>query len=393
MKDNNSRIALVHDFLVHVRGGEKTFLALHELYPTAPVYVLVANRNKVTELNGMDIRESFVGKLPFARRHFRSFLLLYPLATESFDLSTYDLVISSSALFVKNVRVGPRTCHICYCHTPNRHLWNDAAEATAPEANARLGSLLLPPVLDYLRRWDESCSHRVDYFVANSKTTALRIARYYGRTAEVIHPPVDVDFFSPSNDYQDYFLVVAHLVPYKRVDLAVWAFASLRDRLVIVGKGPEWGRLHHLAGPNVTFLGSVSPERLRSLYERCRALIVPTLEDFGIATVEAQACGKPVIAYRGGGSTEIVLEGQTGVFFEEQTWESLLAALERFKQMHFNPLDIRTNAERFSKDVFRERIRTFVEAKLAEFQNGRNRRGEGRGPAHPAMRHQGGRER
>ncbi len=362
------RVALVHDFLVHIRGGERTMLALHELYPEAPIYVLVADRKCMAGLKGVEIRESFVGKFPFVRRHFRAFLPLYPLATESLDLSGYDLVLSSSALFVKNIRTAPYTCHICYCHTPNRYLW---ANGTAIRPGGNSGGaqrLLLAPLLAALRMWDLRGTSRADYFLANSETTAVRIARFYGRPAEVVYPPVDVHAFQVSTRDAGYFLVVAHLVPYKRVDVVVRAFASLRERLIVVGGGPELRRLQGLAGQHTTFLGTVSENTLHSLYENCRALVFPALKDFGIAAVEAQACGKPVIAFRAGGLTEIVREGLTGLFFEEQEPDSLVQALERFKRYSFDPQTARANAERFDKAVFLRQIKLFAETKWKEFR-------------------------
>jgi glycosyltransferase involved in cell wall biosynthesis len=366
------KIALAHDFLVHIRGGEKVLLALQEVYPDAPIYALVADKRKVREVQSLDVRESFMSRAPLVRRFFRAYLPFYPLAAESLDFSGYDLVLSTSSLFVKNILTSPSTCHICYCHTPNRYLWGQEMYEGREEKSLR--DRLLSPLLARMRAWDEKCSDRVDYFVANSGTTAERISRFYHRAAEVIHPPVDIETFRPTAEHEGFFLCVAHLVPYKRIDLAIQAFASLGKRLVVVGRGPERTRLQRLAGPDVQFLGAVPRETLHRLYETCRALVVPTFEDFGIVTVEAQACGKPVIAYRAGGSTEIVIENETGVFFDEQSAASLADAVVRFEKQRFDPAVVRANVERFDKKIFQHRMRELVDARLSEFQRGVNPR-------------------
>ena len=266
--------------------------------------------------------------VPGARRWFHWYVPLYPLAVRSMDLSAYDLVLSSSSAWVHGVRVRPDAVHICYCHTPFRYAWSHFPEG--PGHDARV--VAIKPFLRWVRRRDIKKARRVDQYIANSGVTQRRISEYFGRDSTVIHPPVDTTQFFLSEDVGDYFLVVAPLVPYKRVELAVEAMNRLGLPLVVVGTGPQQRKLRALAGPTVQFLGYMPDAELRSLYSRCRALVFPQEEDFGLVPIEAMASGRPVVAYGAGGALEWMVDGITGIMFPEQTVDSLIAAITRFKR-------------------------------------------------------------
>jgi glycosyltransferase involved in cell wall biosynthesis len=312
-----------------------------------------------------DIRTSFMDRLPFVKRYHQPFLPLYPLAFESFDFTGYDLVISNKSGFCHGVITSPDTLHICYCLTPTRFLWDYSGYAER-ERLRRLARLALPPFLNYLRLWDRAAADRVDHFVAISRTVQRRIAKYYRRDSAIIHPPVDTSKFTPGDSRDDYFLIVSRLVPYKRIDLAVRAFNELGLPLVIIGDGRDRDSLRALARPNIKFLGHVPDEKIGDYFARCRAFILPGQEDFCIAPVEAQAAGRPVIAYAAGGALDTVREGVTGNFFHEQTPEALIKAIKEFDETGYAPAVIRRHAERFDKRVFKERISEFIKEKYAE---------------------------
>ena len=361
------RIAIVHEWLTTMRGGEKCLEAMCELFPHADLYTLVHVRGSTSAtIERMSITTSFVQNLPFSKRAFRYYLPLFPLAVERFDLTEYDLVISSHHCVAKGVRTGPKTLHICYCHTPMRYIWNQYDEYFGRKAGiiTRAGARLFR---DYLRRWDVRTAENPHHFVANSNNVRKRIEQIYHRTADVIYPPVDVDSFQVSMRADDYFLVAGALVPYKRVDLAVEAFNETGQNLVVAGAGPESLRLKLLAKANIEFVGWQSNEKLRSLYSGCRALIFPGEEDFGIVPLEAIASGKPVIAYGKGGALETVMDGETGLLFPEQTVESLLQALRRLNAVRFEPAALRTHAMKFDKTVFLSRLREYVKKRWEVF--------------------------
>lgn len=373
------RVALVHYWLVAHRGGERVVEALGEIFPQADIFTLVYDPERTTaEIRRHRIQSSFIQKLPFGRSHYRAYLPLFPLALEHFDLRGYDLVISSESGPAKGVLPDPETCHICYCHTPMRYLWNlyhDYRARAGP-----LTRLAMPFFAHYLRQWDLASASRVDYFVANSCNTARRVRRYFARESRVIYPPVDVGRFSYSATAGSYYLAVAEMVPYKRIDLAVEAFNRLGTRLLVVGQGPEFKRWRRLAKPNVEFLGFVEDGALAELYSSCRALIFPGEEDFGITPLEAQACGRPVIAYERGGALETVIGyyreggGQvaecTGLLFARQTVDDLVAAVQRFEQIEgqFRPAFIRAHAEGFDVSRFKREMGAFIAEKLSDFR-------------------------
>lgn len=360
------RVAIVHDWLNQKGGAEAVLEALVEMYPQSPVYTSMYWPQAMPQAyRSWDIRTSFMDKLPLVKRYHQPFLPLYPLAFESFDFTGYDLVISNKSGFCHGVITSPDTLHICYCLTPTRFLWN-YREYVQREGVARLARLALPPFLNYLRLWDRAAADRVDHFVAISRTVQQRIAKTYRRDPIIIHPPVDTSKYTPSDSHDDYFLIVSRLIPYKRIDLAVRAFNELGLPLVIIGDGRDRNSLRALAGSNIKFLGHVPDERVGDHFARCRAFIFPGQEDFGIAPVEAQAAGRPVIAYAAGGALDTVREGVTGAFFYEQTPEALMKAVKEFDETRYDPASIRRHAERFDKRVFKERLSAFIEEKLAE---------------------------
>lgn len=354
------RVALVHDYLNQMGGGEKTLLALAQIFPGAPIYTSIYEPSRVDNaFRSLDIRTSFMQGLPFVKRHHQPFLPLYPFAMESFDLRDYDLVLSDSSAFAKGIVTRPETTHICYCHTPMRWAWN-FEDYIERERIGRMGRLALAPFISWLRLWDYASAARVDAYIANSPVVAARIAKYYRRESVIIPPPVDVTRFQVSTRREDYFLVTSRLVPYKRIDLAVRAFTKLGLPLRIVGSGRDEASLRKMAGPNVRFMGRLSDEQVREQMAGCRAFIFPGEEDFGITPVEAQACGKPVIAYGAGGALSTVIEGATGLFFREQTPEALAEVVSNFRDEQFHPLTIRRHAEQFDTARFAERLTRFI---------------------------------
>ena len=364
--ESKMKIALVHDWLNQYGGAERVLEVLHDLYPDAPVYTSIYEPSALPEAyRRWDIRTSFMQRLPLVKRRHQPFLPLYPLAFEQFDFTGYDLVISNASAFCHGVLTGPATGHICYCLTPTRFVWN-YQEYARDENIGALARRTLPLALGQLRLWDRVAADRVDHFVAISRAVAERIAKYYRRSSAVIHPPVDCSSFRPADVRDDYFLVVSRLIPYKRVDLAVRAFNELGLPLVVAGDGRDRARLERLAKPNIRFLGRVSESALCDLYARCRGFIFPGEEDFGLTPLEAQASGRPVIAYAAGGALDTVVEGETGLFFRERTPESLAAAVRRFHAAEFDPRAARENALRFDVPLFKQRFAAFVAEKLAE---------------------------
>jgi glycosyltransferase involved in cell wall biosynthesis len=354
------KIALIHDYLNQYGGAERVLEELHALFPDAPIYTsMYAPARMPPAYRSWDIRTSFIQRLPFAQSHHQPFLLLYPLAFESFDLAAYDIVISNSSAWAKGILTSPRTLHICYCLTPMRFAWS-YKDYVERERIPALPRFFLPLAMNYLRNWDVASANRVDRFIAISRVVQARIQKYYRRPSEIIYPPVNTDAYQPVAEPDDFYLVVSRLIPYKRIDLVVEAFRHLDRRLVIVGDGRDRAALRRRAGPNVEFRGRVPDAELKRLYATCRGFIFPGEEDFGIAPVEAQAAGRPVIAYAAGGALDTVLDGVTGVHFAEQTPEALIEAVRRFERLQFDPLTIRTNALRFDRAVFQTRIREFV---------------------------------
>ncbi len=354
------RLALVHDWLNQMGGAEDVLEALVGLYPTAPVYTSMYWRDGMpAAYRQWDVRPTWMDRLPGIYRHHQPYLPLYPLAFSRLDLSRYELVLSNKSGFCHGVRAGPQTVHVCYCLSPTRYVWGFEAYAAREAIPAPL-RWALRPLVRWLRRWDYKAAQRVDHFVAISSQVQARVKRFYGRESSIIYPPVDTQSFQPVSRPGDYFLIVSRLVPYRRIDLAVRAFNRLGLPLVIAGDGRDREALQAMAGPNVTFLGYVSDAERDDLLARCRAYVLPGEEDFGIAPVQAQAAGRPVIAYAAGGALDTVVPGQTGLHFHQLTPESLAEAVTRFDDLRFDPDLVRRHALRFDKSVFEGKLGAFV---------------------------------
>lgn len=351
------RVAIVHDYLTQFGGAERVLKVLMDMFPHAPVYTLVHDA-RVTKgfLNQSRIRTSFLQKVPLARSKHRLFPLVMPLAVEQFNLAAYDLVISASHSFGKGVITKPETLHVSYCFTPLRYAWDDSHRYVREFGVPRVIRSLLPLALSYVRVWDALAADRVDHFVAISHFVAERIRKYYGRGAAVVYPPVDTETFRPAPSPGGRFLVVSRLLPYKRIDLAIEACNLLRLPLDVVGTGPEEERLRQLAGPTVRFLGFQPDAVTAPLYARARAFLFPQEEDFGITTLEAAAAGRPVVAFRGGGALETVVEDTTGVFVDQQDAGSLAAGIEKLLRQKWDAAVIRQHALQFSTERFQERF-------------------------------------
>lgn len=361
------RIALVHDYLVQYGGGERVLEALCELFPRAPIYTLVYDeKNILGAFKDRMIRTSFLQKIPLARSKHRLFPLLMPLAIEEFDLSKYDLVISTSNSYAKGINAT--SMHICYCHTPMRYAWDDCHKYLREFGYPSILKKVVPFAMNYIRLWDRVSAERVNYYIANSQCVANRIKKYYRKDSTIIYPPVDISHFQISDTIEDYFLIVSRLLPYKRFDIAIQAFKKLGIPLKIIGEGPDEKRLKKMARgvANIEFLGRLPDNKVEEYFSKCQAFIFPSEEDFGIVQVEAMASGRPVIAYRAGGALEIVEEGKTGLFFDEQISESLEQALVNFKSKDFDARVIRESAKRFNKDIFKKKFKEFVEGVTGE---------------------------
>ncbi len=360
------KYALVHDWLVTYAGAERVLESLVELLPDADLFSLVDNLPSRERffIRGKPVHTSFLQRVPFARSRYRHFFPLMPLAIEQLDLTGYDVVVSSSHAFAKGVLTRGDQVHVSYVHTPIRYAWDLQHEYLRQAGLERgLRSVVVRLMLHYIRQWDRATADRVDVFVCNSRHIARRIWRAYRRQAVVVYPPVEVDRFQCGHDREDFYLAASRFVPYKRMATIAQAFARLPDRrLIMIGDGPDLRRVRSQAPPNVQVLGYQSFDVLRDHMRRCRGFIFAAEEDFGITPVEAQACGAPVIAYGRGGVTESVVDGTTGLFFNEQTPESIAEALERFERMEraFEPEAIRENSLRFRPEIFQNRMRSVI---------------------------------
>ena len=360
-------VALAHDWLTGMRGGEKVLEGLCELFPQADIFTLFHTKGSVSDaIERHRISTSLVQRLPFARSQYRRYLPLFPVAIEQFDLERYDLVVSSSHCAAKAVIAAGRARHVCYCHSPMRYAWDQFDAYFGPERVGRLASRwIYGPMLRRLARWDAATAPRVGRFIANSRHVAGRIGRYYNREATVVYPPVDTVFYHPDTTVPgSHFLVVSALVPYKRIDVAIAACQRLGARLRVVGDGPDRDRLERLSTPLVEFTGRLSDDAVRAEYRSALAVLMPGEEDFGIVPLEAQACGRPVVALGRGGALETVVPDETGVLFADSTPGALATALDRAGRATFDSERIRRHAHQFSRDRHLNAIRTVLEETL-----------------------------
>jgi glycosyltransferase involved in cell wall biosynthesis len=353
------KIALVYDRVNKIGGAERVLQAIHEIWPKAPLYTAVYYPPGAPWAYDFKVIPSFLNKWPLAKKHHELYPWLTPLAFESFDFSDFDLVISVTSAEGKGIITKPGTKHLCYCLTPTRYLWSGYNDYFFNKGLRWLAG----PIVDWMRSWDQVAAQRPDEYVAISQEVQRRIKKYYHRESIVLYPPVDTEKFYPSKKKPngDYFLVVSRLVPYKKIDLAVKAFTQLKAPLKIIGTGSEENRLKEMAKENIEFLGQLTDQELLSYYQNCRALVFPTREDFGLVPLEAQACGRPVIAFAGGGALETVVEGKTGTFFKPQKTKALVEKIKSFKEKSYKPQDCRTNAEKFDKIIFKQNFKKLVE--------------------------------
>lgn len=365
------KIALIHDHLAQDGGAENVVRAFCEIWPEAPIYVLVHDRDNAHPFfNTKDVRTSFIQRMPLGLRKYQWFFPLMPTAVETYDLSEYDVVLSSAASYAKGVITKPDTLHISYCHSPTRYLWSDTHQYVQELGVGNVLKKILPVFLSYVRIWDRHAADRVDSYIANSQLVESRIQKYYKRDSTVIHPPVKVDDFvvAPKEEVEDFFLAGGRLVYYKRFDLLIEAFNKLGKPLKIFGDGPARAELEKIAGENIEFLGRVPDDQLKKLYSTCAAFLNPQEEDFGITMIEALAAGRPVIAYNKGGAREIVDHGSTGLLIDHQSWESFADVLMDFDKHTFDPKVIRAKALTFEHEQFKKKIEEYVRSSYETFR-------------------------
>lgn len=362
------KVAIVHDWFVDSGGAEKVITKIIEIFPTADIFSSVdflSDSQRNTIVNGKEIHTTFIQKLPKSKAYKKYFPLM-PLAMESLDLTGYDLIISSSSSVGKGVITGPEQLHICYCHSPMRYAW-DLQEQYLKASNLQKGmkGFLARSMLFFMRNWDVRSSFSVDYFIANSEYIAKRINKVYRRDSKVIYPSVDVEDFDLTPDKQDYYFTCSRMVPYKKIDLIVEAFSLMPEKkLVVIGDGADMAKVRSKASSNVELLGYQKFSILKEKMANAKAFVFAAEEDFGIVPVEAQACGTPVIAFGKGGALETVIEGDTGTFFDEQTTDSLISAVQRFETMSFDPVSIREHAEKFTAEQFKKELSSFIFSKV-----------------------------
>ncbi len=366
------KIAFVHDYLVQYGGAERVLECLTEIYPYASIYTILHNKDAMHGVfEDKRIYTSYLQKFPFARKWHRIFPLLMPPAIEQFDFSSYDVVVSDSSSYAKGIITRPETLHICYMHTPMRYAWDDCQKYTRDFYFPHLIKKLIPFAMNYIRVWDKASADRIDLFIANSNFVARRIKKYYRKDSVVIHPPVDTKNFAAaeSSAKEDYFLMVGRLIAYKRHSIAIRAFNEMKLPLKIIGRGPELKRLKKIAGPTIEFMERVNDENLKKFYTDCQAVIFPQEEDFGIVAIEALSSGKSLIAYRGGDIPEHMEENKMGVFFDEQTSAGVIEAVKKFQQLSFDNQYIRSKVLKFDREIFKEKMKTFIENAVTEYKN------------------------
>lgn len=364
------KLALVHDWLPFMGGAENVLGNMAEVFSDAPIYTTICNKSKLNGiLKDANIITTHLQKTGKEIKNHRNLFPFMPTAMESFDLNQYDVVISSSTCVGKSIITNPNTLHICYCNTPMRYAWEFMQEYIGPlKGKGSLKNKLTSYLMTFMRIWDYASSARVDVFIGNSVNVAKRIRKHYRREAYVIHPPVRCNFFNISDEDGDFYLCVSRLQEYKRVDIAVKACTQLNIPLVVIGDGPQRQMLEAMAGPTVKFLGRVSDEVIKEHYAKCKAFLFPGQEDFGITPLEAQASGRPVVAYGKGGALETIIDDETGLFFYEQTVDAMKEAILKINGMSFNKQTLRTHAMKFDESIFKEKLSKFVEEKYAEFK-------------------------
>ncbi len=358
------KIAIVCDWLTVFAGAERVVLEMHQLFPSAPIYTTLYDAKNCPQFKEAVVHESGLRWIPGARRFHRALLPWMPKAFERMDLDEYDIVISSSHSASKGVITRPETLHVSYCHSPMRYVWDQSHDYQKSFGRFRPFQFIYKPILHRIRMWDRLAAERVDAFVVNSAYIGERVKKYYGKESTVIHPPVDLHYFSSlptETEKENFYLSVGRLIPYKRVDLAIEACRQLGRPLKIIGEGPELASLKKRAGPQVEFLGKISDEELRNHYRKAKGLIFPAMEDFGIVPLEAMACGTPVLAYGKGGALETVKAGKSGLFFEEQTVPALVKTMEQFETMAWDSEKVRTEVESFASARFKSELRHFLE--------------------------------
>ncbi len=364
------KIALVHDYLVQYGGAERVLEAFCEIFPDAPIYTLLYNKEAMRGVfKDKNIITSSLQDKILASKYHRLFPPLMPTAIEEFDLSLYDVVLSDSSSFAKGIITRPETLHISYVHTPMRYAWDDCQKYTQDFGWPFKLEKIVPFLMNPIRLWDKSSAYRIDKCIANSQFVANRIKKYWDKDATVIHPPVSVDKFFVSKEQEDYFLMVGRLITYKKHDIAIEAFNKLGLPLKIIGRGPEMEKLKKKANSNIEFLGRVDDNELAKYYAKSKAFIFPQEEDFGIVAIEALASGKPLIAFKGGDIVEHIVDKKHGILFSEQTVDSLLEAIEKFNKIKFEPTEIRKRAEQFDKKIFKKKIQKYVNDSFQQFKD------------------------
>lgn len=366
------RVAIVHYWLINMRGGEKVLEAFCEMFPKADIYTHVYKHEGMSDtIKRHRIKTTFINRLPFAEYWYKNYLPLMPLAIEQLDLREYDLVISSESGPAKGFVTSSGTVHVCYCHTPMRYLWDMYHDYLSNAGIVK--RMMIRPLMHYLRMWDALSALRVDHFIANSNFVAQRIRKHYRRDSNIVHPPVSAEDFYISEEISDYYLMVGQLVSYKCAHIAIDAFNRLGKKLIIIGDGEEYKNLKRRAGPNIHLMGRQSFSVIRKHYAECRALIFPGVEDFGIVPLEAMSSGRPVIAYRAGGALETVVEGKTGLFFNEQTVDALIESVEEYEETseQYKPSLIREHAEKFNNARFKHEMRSLIDKFMDDHLHGR----------------------
>jgi glycosyltransferase involved in cell wall biosynthesis len=369
-----NRVAIVHDFLTYFGGAEQVVKSLHHMYPDAPIFTLLYDRKMQQYFPDAKIIPSFLDKFPnFLKKRKKLLLPFFPTAIETFDLGSFDVVISSSSSFAKGLIVRPKTLHINYCHTPTRFLWDWHTDYLAENKIGNIRKIFVLPIIHFARIWDRLAADRVDFYIANSKNTQRRIKKFYKKESSVIYPPVDFKTFSSFKgdkgvDIKDYYLIVSRLSPYKKIDIAIQAFNKMNLPLVIVGDGEDRKRLEKMAERNIHFVGFQNEDNLMSFYQNCKAFIFPAEEDFGISAVEAMSFGKPVLAFKKGGALETVVEGVTGEFFESPVAEILADGIRRLEKNRgkYDAEEIKKHAQKFSRENFERNMKDFIDKALDE---------------------------